>query len=201
MSIRTGELAGLLGVNSDTVRRYVQKGLIPYHTTPGGHLFFTKEDVKTILGEKQSAPEETWAYYVRSSSGNKTSLDRQVDELAAHYPAPEYVLKDSASGLNENRKGLKRLFSLVREEKVTDIAVTNKDRLTRFGANYILELLNEKSVKLHYLHEVENKTVEQELLQDFMSLVASFSGKFYKMRSKENQAKLLKLATTEVESR
>lgn len=201
MSIRTGELAKLLGVNTDTIRRYVKKDLIPYHKTPSGHLFFTPEDVQEILGEEGIEPKRipTWAYYTRSSSGNKTSIDNQVKELKTTYPDPTYILKDSASGLNENRKGLQRLLRLAREGQITDLAITNKDRLTRFGYTYIQELLSTHNITIHILHETENKTAEQELIQDFMNLVASFSGKFYRMRSRENQLKLLNKAVEEVE--
>ena len=43
------------------------------------------------------------------------------------------------------------------------------------------------------LHD-DKKTMEDELMSDFMNLIASFSGKYYRMRSKENQNKLLERA-------
>lgn len=51
-SIRTSELARLLGVTSQTIRKYVCQNKIPHHSSPSGQLFFTKEDVEAIVGVK-----------------------------------------------------------------------------------------------------------------------------------------------------
>jgi len=42
------------------------------------------------------------------------------------------VLKDVASGLNTQRKGLLRLFKLVEGRSTDVVLITYKDRLTRF---------------------------------------------------------------------
>ena len=46
----------------------------------------------------------------------------------------------------------------------------------------------------------DEKPAGEELVQDFMSLIASFSGRFYRTRSRENQKKLLSMAEEELES-
>ena len=47
-------------------------------------------------------------------------------------------------------------------------------------------------------YEKNDNSVYDELLQDFMSLVASFSGKFYKLRSLRHEQMLLDLAQDNV---
>lgn len=137
----------------------------------------------------------------RSSSGNKNILESQENMLNQIYGDAKYVIKDSASGLNENRKGLHKLIQLVKDKKITDIGITNKDRLSRFGVKYLIEIFNIYHVELHILHENDNekKNLNEELMKDFMSLIASFSGRFYAMRSVENKMKLLKQAEQNVE--
>ena len=46
------------------------------------------------------------------------------------------ILTDVASGLNEKRKGLKKLFEYVVNGKVDVVIISYKDRLTRFGFKY-----------------------------------------------------------------
>lgn len=196
-SIRTSGLAYLTGVTPQTIRKWVKDGKIPFHTSPSGQLFFTPEDQEQILGELPER-EKIWVYYIRSSSGRKSSFENQEKLLRGEYPEPVKILKDAASGLNENRRNLKKLISMVQNGEVTDVAVTMEDRLSRFGVSYLKSIFIQNSVTLHVLSEKEEETPEQELVDDFMALIASFSGRFYKLRSKENSKKLLDIAQREL---
>lgn len=198
-SLSSGQLAALLGVTNQTIRKYAKEGTIPFHKKPSGHLFFTPEDQKTILGENHlTFKEEKWVYYLRSSSGKQSSFEGQLNSLTKNFPTPVTILKDSASGLNENRKNLWKLVQMAQNSEITDIAITNKDRLSRFGAKYLEELFTQNNVRVHYLNEEKDIPAEQELMDDFMALIASFSGRFYKLRSKDNSKKLLERASKEL---
>lgn len=139
-------------------------------------------------------PEPIIVYYVRSSDGNKTLKQNQINTLKKTYGEPTHIYQDSGSGLSENRRGLKQLLRDAKKGKFNTLAITQKDRLTRFGYSYLEELLNEHGVTIKILGEEETKTLEEELLQDFMSLVASFSGKFYRLRGYKQQQSLLNKA-------
>lgn len=196
-NFRTKEIADLLGVTPQTIRKYVTNDEIPYHKTPTGQLFFTEQDIKTITGDNETIP-QTKAYYLRSSSGNKDLIQSQLNQLKENFGEPKYTIKDSASGLNENRQGLKKLIKLAQENKITHIYITTPDRLTRFGYSYLETLFQQNNVQIITLHNNQTNTPEKELLNDFMALIASFSGRFYKLRTKENQQKLLKKAQGEL---
>jgi len=58
------------------------------------------------------------------------------------------VLKDIASGLNTQRKGLLKLFQLVEGRSVDVVLITYKDRLTRFGFEYLEEFFSTTGVKI-----------------------------------------------------
>lgn len=70
--------------------------------------------------------------------------------------------------------------------------ITNKDRITRFGYSYLEELLESYGSTLTVLDSDETKEPMEVLMQDFMSLFASFTGKFYRVRGYEQQKKFLK---------
>lgn len=201
-SLRTGAMARLLGVTPQTIRKYAREGQIPHHTTPGGELYFTQDDITNILGEAPEPEQHTWAYYIRSSSGNKHIKKSQQEQLEQAYPTPAHIIQDNASGLNENRTGLKKLHKLAEKGQITDIAITHKDRLTRFGYSYLEKYFNSKSVTIHVLNtRDENTNPASELIDDFMALIASFAGRYYRMRSKENQQKLLDTAKRKLEGK
>ena len=141
------------------------RGGIPHRNTPGGSLLFTPEDIRQALGEQsQNTTQPTWVYYTRSSSGNRNSINNQIKTLQQQYPTHNpIIIKDNASGLNENRKGLKRLLDLADQHDITDIAITNKDRLTRFGYKYIERYLTKQGIKIHVANQKRDQTAEQEL--------------------------------------
>jgi putative resolvase len=93
------------------------------------------------------------------------------------------VLKDVASGLNTQRKGLLKLFKLVEGRSVDVVLITYKDRLTRFGFEYIEEFFSTMGVKIEVVFGEEPKDGTQELVEDLISITTSFAGKIYGIRS------------------
>ena len=88
--------------------------------------------MKRLLGGKDT---NTAVIYARvSSSDQKSDLERQIEYLKEYCSAKGYrvidVLTDIASGLNEKRRGLRKLFNYVVNGKVDVVVISYKDRLT-----------------------------------------------------------------------
>lgn len=133
-----------------------------------------------------------------SGQGQRDDLDTQLERLQAWAKAERpghktVVLSDIGSGLKATRKQLQRLLKLVCEDRVAEIAITSADRLTRFGQEYLETLFESFGVTLTVLEPDEDKTPEQELTDDLLALIASFSGRLYGMCSPK-QKELLKCA-------
>lgn len=205
-TIRATELGQMMGVTAQTIRKYVKNEQIPYHKTPNGCLYFTQNDVQQILGSENgtihSNEQRIWWHYIRSSSGSKTIKNAQKEQLQNKYGQPERIITDNASGLNENRKGLQTLLNGAHKHAYTDLAITNKDRLTRFGYKYLERYLTENGITIHVLDTTNTMpTPENELMDDFMALIASFSGRFYRLRGTNNQKRLLEAAEKQLEKK
>ena len=190
MGATTKGLAEMLGVTTQTVRLWIRNDRVSYHTGPSGRAFFTDDDISKIIRE-QSDDIEIWAHYARSSCGSADALNNQLDLLAKEYGEPQFAIRDRGSGLNEKRTGLNRILDMARCGKITDLAVTSQDRITRFGFHYIKRYLDDYGVTVHILHGASEKHPEQELIDDFMALLASFSGRYYHLRNKANQLKFI----------
>jgi putative resolvase len=128
-----------------------------------------------------------------SGHGQKVDLEMQLERLQT-WAATErkgvetLVLWDIGSGLKASRRQLQWLLKLVCEDKVGEIAITYEDRLTRFGQEYLQTFFGCFDVTLTVLEPGEERTPEQELTDDLLALIASFSGRLYGMRSHKQQA-------------
>ena len=198
--ITPGKAAKILGVTTHTLVNYANKGKISTVTLPNGNRRYYEHEILKLAG-KETEDIRNKVFYLRSSDRDNTKLETQEKLLTEKYGDPDKVYKDKASGLNEKRRGLQSLIKHVQEDKISTIYITNKDRLTRFAYSYLEALFSYHNVDIVVLHPDEEKALEKEILDDFMSLIASFSGKYYRLRGYENQKKLLSLAHNKIEKK
>ena len=181
---RTGKVAEMLGVNRVTVIRWIKQGKIKAMRI-GREFRVPENEVKRLLKGKLA---DTAVIYARvSSSDQKSDLERQVKYLKEYCSARGYaivdILTDVASGLNEKRRGLKKLFDYVVNGKVNVAVISYKDRLTRFGFKYLEEFFNSHGVRIEVVFGEEPKDLQQELIEDLIAIVTSFAGRLYGIRS------------------
>ena len=198
--LRISEAARLIGVSPSTLRRYEIEGRVTSTRTPMGQRVFTREMLVEAGFLEDDSNEETVVFYIRSSDGDRVRLQTQVDVLTKKYGEPSVVYSDKASGLNEKRQGLKRLLRDAKKGKYTTLCITHEDRLSRFGYSYLETLLGEYGVKIEVMGSSQVKTIHDELIQDFLSLLASFSGRYYRLRGHEQKKAFLEKIGDEVET-
>jgi predicted site-specific integrase-resolvase len=172
-----------------TVRRWIEAGKI-HAVYIGREARVPMTEIERILGEQ---PGGTVVLYARvSGHGQADDLARQVESLRAWAKQARTdreleVITDIGSGLNAKRKGLQRLIKKAQERRIVEVVVTYRDRLSRFGVEYLEALFVMCSVRLTVVNEDETQTPEAELTRDLVSLVVSFSGQLYGRRSHEHQ--------------
>ena len=95
-------------------------------------------------------------------------------------------------GLNDDRP---KLNELLKDNAVTNIIVEHKDRLTRFGFNYIQTLLSRCGCNVIVVNNVDSE--KEDLMQDFISVITSFCARIYsKRRTKKQVEKIIQLSQT-----
>jgi len=122
------------------------------------------------------------AIYARvSSSENKNNLAAQVDRLTQYSIAKGYQIVSTyaevGSGVNDKRPKLEKLLT---EQNYSKIIVEHKDRLTRFGFNYIETLLKNRGKEIEVVNLSTND--ESNLMEDLISIIYSFSARMYGLR-------------------
>ena len=113
--------------------------------------------------------------YARVSTYKQDDLDKQVNYILSNRDDLKNVLilKELGSGLNSKRKKLLKLIDMILNDEVNRIFITYKERLTRFGFEYIESICNHHNVKIVIMQsEQNNKLVEQELEEYIKSLLA-----------------------------
>lgn len=192
---RLSQAAHELGLHPITVRRWIKAGRIQVIQV-GREVRIPRTEIEKIVGTLDG---RLVVLYARvSGHGQKADLDTQIERLQA-WAATErkgaelLVLSDIGSGLKASRRHLQRLLKLICEDKVAEVVITYQDRLTRFGQEYLETLFACFGVTLTVLEPGAEKTPEQELTEDLLALIASFSGRLYGLRS-HKQKELLQCA-------
>lgn len=89
--------------------------------------------------------------------------------------------------MNFERKYFLQIITAIENKEINKLIVNYPDRLARFGFELIQQLCNIHDVELICLNNNPNKSLEEELVSDLISLVVSFSGKLYGHRSHKNK--------------
>ncbi len=193
--LRVSKAAHELGLHPFTVRKWIKQGKI-HAVWVGQEARVPRSEIERLVGKSDG---KLLVLYGRvSGQGQIHDLDTQLARLQAWSKAERagktpLILSDIGSGLKASRKHMNRLLKLVIEDQVAEIAVTYADRLTRFGQEYLQVLFDSFGVTFTVLEPGEDTTPEQELTDDLLALIASFSGRLYGMRS-HKQKELLKCA-------
>ena len=190
--IKVSEYAERMSLHIRTVYRYYHSGKIQgYQDDVTGTIFILNPFKKGVESNLNNAV----VLYARvSSSENKDNLEKQLDRLRLYANAKGYQvvkeIKEISSGLNDNRA---KLNNLLKNDLDTFsiLLVEHKDRLTRFGFNYIDIMLNTHNKKIEVINLVDND--REDLVQDFISVITSFCARVYgQRRSKRKTEALIK---------
>lgn len=182
MKIKLSAWAKQAGISFKTAQRWFYDGKMPVPTTrtPTGRIM--------VVVDEPAAPQERTVLYARvSSADQKADCARQADRLRTIAAARGWtnveVVTEVGSGLNGHRKHLARLLG---DPTVRRIVVEHRDRLARFGVEYL-----EAALKAQGREIVVAEAGEQQLdiVQDFVDVVTSMCARIYGQRAAKNRAK------------
>ena len=94
------------------------------------------------------------------------------------------MIQDIRSGVNLNRKRLRKIIRLGIEGKISELVVAYKDRLTRYGYKLIEDIIKEYSEgKIIIVNKKDNLEPEEELAFDVLQIMNGL--RKYKKKIKE----------------
>ena len=188
VNMKLSAYARKIGVSYRTAFRWFHAGKLPGYQMDTGTIIITDAPPETAV----TVTEQKVAIYTRvSAAEHKDNLEGQAKRLTDYCAAKGYrvalVVKEIGSGVNDTRP---KLMKLLTNPSVTLIVVEHKDRLTRFGFNYLDKLLAMQGRRIEVIHLAENG--QEDVVQDFVSIVTSFCARLYgRRRSKRKTERII----------
>lgn len=191
--MKLSKYAEKIGVKRATATKWFHKGLIKgAYQLPTGTIIVPDEIFDT---KKKEEIGETVIYArVSSPERRKTDLEYQAKRMSDFCISNGWkigrIVKEVGSGLNDSRPKLMELFN--GKKNIQRIVVEHKDRLTRFGFNYILALAEAKGIEIVVANATENP--KDDLMLDFVSVITSFCARMYgQRRGKAKKEKVMEV--------
>ena len=177
--LSVGAAAEFTGLDVQTLRKFADTKKIKCYRTPSGQRRFDRHSLEAMcdlapLGKEGPEGEKHNFLYARVSSKKQLDdLSRQVEFIRSGDPryATFEVVSDVASGINFKRKGLSTILDACVQGTVGEVVVAHRDRLSRFGFDLIDSVVNKAGGKITVLDDHKNKSTEQELSEDLLSIV------------------------------
>lgn len=184
--VKLAEGARENGVSRQSATRWFHAGALP---VPAHQLA-----TGTILVDEPVKGASGVAIYARVSSGDQRGdLERQVARLTmqatADGLATTKVVAAVGSGLNGHRT---KFLSLLRDPTVGTIVVEHRDRLARFGVEYLEAALAAQDRRVVVIKEAE---LADDLVRDMVEVLTSFCARLYGRRSAKRRAQAALSAT------
>jgi putative resolvase len=177
------EAARITGLSYQTIRKLGDQQKIQCFKTPqGGHRRFNKQDLEKFCGSsiarlQLTEGEKCNFIYTRVSSKKQLDdLSRQIEYIQQRTEYASYtVISDVASGINFKRKGLQTILDSCIQGTIGEVVVAHRDRLSRFGFDLIKLITEKAGGSITVLDDEQNKSTEQELAEDLLSIVHIYS--------------------------
>jgi len=174
------------GISYLTAYRWAKSGKLEgVKIVPTGTILIDEKQIKTNIIENI-------VIYARVSNNNrKKELEYQVNRITNFANAKGLIInkiyKEVASGMNDNRKQFWKMM----DSNPTTIIIENKDRLTRFGFNYIERLSKKLNIEIIIMNN--DQSDENDLIKDLVSVITSFCCRLYGLRRGYNKAKKIQI--------
>lgn len=199
---RVKEFAKLIGKSPSTLRRWEREGKIAPNRSKGNQRYYTDKDLQTALNMESANQEGKTIVYCRvSSRGQLPELKHQVSAMEEFCRgrglAVDEWISEIGGGMNFKRKKFLKLMRQIRLGEVSTIVIAHKDRLVRFSYEFIEEFASWYGCKIIVANQ-ESLSPQEELVNDLMSIVHTFSCRLYGLRNYKRQIK--KVASISLDS-
>lgn len=194
MVMRSGEFIKRLGVSKKTLENLEKKQVIK-PIRKGRLKYYTEEMVDEYFGltsTKKKVNRKVIAYYRVSTNSQKKEMKYQREALEQFSinsgKIIDKYLFDIGSGINFKRENFLKIIDMIERGEVSELIVTYKDRLTRFGFDLIEERCRVNNTKLTVIN-LETSSPEKEMVEDLMTIIHVFSSRLYGLQKYKKKIK------------
>ena len=190
--MKASEVMDTLNISRSTLYRLVKSEKIKVTRLPNGRLDYNEKSVYDYLLKMhgKSQKRKTVIYARVSTNKQKKDLENQIEMLKQFCISNGWKIDsiyfDVVSALDfDNRKQFWKLFEKVLNHEIERVVITYRDRLTRIGWNFFESLFKKYGTEIIVINDYHNdKTDVDEIFEEIITLLHTFSMKFYSKRRK-----------------
>jgi predicted site-specific integrase-resolvase len=183
--MKAKEVLSILKISRPTLTKMVKEKSIDIFVKPNKRYEY---ESKSVYKHINGGDRKTFIYARVSTSKQKIDLENQIELLKQYCFSKglkiDGIYKDIASGISfEKREELFKVIDFILENKVEKLVITYKDRLSRVGFGLFKHLFLKFGCEIEVISEVgSNKLDSQEIFEEIVSLLHSYSMKLYSSR-------------------
>lgn len=188
------EASSITGIEEQTLRKLADKEILPCYKTPAGQRMFNRASLEAMCNTNHTLSTEkriklNFIYARVSSKKQLDDLSRQIEFIKTRKPeyASYTIISDVASGINFKRKGLNSILDSCLQNTIGEVIVAHRDRLSRFGFDLINIIVTKSGGTITVIDDQRDKSSEQELSEDLLSIIHIFSCRQMGKRSYEGK--------------
>ncbi|MFP6105957.1 IS607 family transposase [Helicobacter pylori] len=182
--MKSKEVLKILKISRVALWKYVKSGKIRVKQEPNGYYIYNDSDVYSLAGIEDGRLNVVYARV--STQKQKQDLQNQIENCISFINAKgisvDSIYSDIKSGMSLDRKGFMELLNAVMAFKIKAVYISYKDRLARLSYELVEKLFSDYGTKIVIINQCESISLEQELFEDIMQTIHSFSMKMYSKR-------------------
>jgi predicted site-specific integrase-resolvase len=195
MRYSIGEFSELVGVTTQTLRVWDKEGLLPATKSPKGTRYYSDEDYQKVLRRNiADKPKKNVIYCRVSSPSQKDDLKSQVSAMETFTLGRGMVtetITEVGGGMNFSRPKFMQIVTGIIKGNIGCLVVAHKDRLARFGFELVENLAKTYGCEIIVVNR-EELSPQQEMVEDLMSIIHTFSCRLYGLRKYKKAKDLIK---------
>jgi len=181
ISIR--EATTISGIGAQTIRKLCDNNKIICYKTLSGQRKINKSSLEQMCNNvpnNDKIIQDNKINFIYSRVSSKKQLDdllRQTEFIKnANIKYDSYrSITDIASGINFKRKGLQTILDTALQGIIGEVVIAHKDRLSRSAFDIIQYIIEKSGGFITILDDDKNKTTEQELAEELLSIIHIYS--------------------------
>ena len=192
--MKANQVLKVLGISRSTLYRYKKEGIIKIKTKFNDNFYeYDDDSVYRLLGDSTKSKNKLIVSYARVSTQNQKKQlveqnQRIYESCISRGLKLDKQFSDIKSGMSADRQEFQELLNDIVRNKIDTVVIENKDRLVRFGYEILEYVCKCHGCKILVLNDIlENKSYEQELTEDLISIIHYFTMKNYSHRRKLNK--------------
>ena len=192
--MKAKEVKKLLGITQFTLYRYLKNNKIKLKSKISKTNYeYDDDSIYALIGQKKLKKNKKIISYARVSTQNqkkqlKEQNKRIYDSCISRGLKLDNQFSDIKSGMTSDRKEFQEVLQMIIRGDVELLVIENKDRLVRFEYEILEQIFKYFGCKILVLNDIlENKSYEQELTEDLISIIHYFTMKNYSHRRKLNK--------------